>query len=198
MLKSLILLMMGVVLLSISSGCARLEAEEKSIQLQDLTRAYRKAIRWSEFEVAKNYIRHRDGSVFRYDKAFFESIKVTSMEISKRDVSIDFLSVSSYGNSTRSSRNPKIQQDLTCEISGLDVVLVEDIVDTGTPLKHIYDVLEQRTPPSLRTVALLDKPSRRVTQISHSYVGFKISDKFVVGYGLDYSPHFRNRPDISS
>ena len=116
----------------------------------------------------------------------------------KRDVSIDFLSVSSYGNSTRSSRNPKIQQDLTCEISGLDVVLVEDIVDTGTTLKHIYDVLEQRKPHSLRTVALLDKPSRRVTQISPSYVGFKISDKFVVGYGLDYSQHFRNRPDICS
>jgi len=91
MLKSLSLLMMGVVLLSISSGCARLEAEEKSIQLQDLTRAYRKAIRWSEFEVAKDYIRHRDGSVFHYDKAFFESIKVTSMEISKRDVSMENL-----------------------------------------------------------------------------------------------------------
>lgn len=86
--KVLILLLMGTVLLGVSSGCARLEAEEKSIQLQDLTRAYRKAIRWSEFEVAKEYIRHRDGSEFHYDKAFFEGIKVTSMEIIKRDVSM--------------------------------------------------------------------------------------------------------------
>ena len=78
-------------LLGFSSGCARLEAQEKSIQLQDLSAAYRKAIRWSEFEVAKHYIRHRDGSGFDYDKAFLEGIKVTSMEIVKHDVSIENL-----------------------------------------------------------------------------------------------------------
>ena len=89
--KYLILLMIGTVLIGMSSGCARLEAEEKSLQLQDLTRSYRKAIRWSEFEVAKDYIRHRDGSEFHYDKVLFGGIKVTSMEITKRNVSMENL-----------------------------------------------------------------------------------------------------------
>ena len=89
--KSLILLIVTVMLSAGSSGCARIEAQQRSIQLQDLTSAYRKAIRWSEFEVAKDYIRHRDGSGFEYDKVFLEGIKVTSMEITKRDVSMEKL-----------------------------------------------------------------------------------------------------------
>ena len=89
--KSLILLVIGMMLLSVSSGCARLKAEEKALQLQDLTSAYRKAIRWSEFEIAKGYIRHRDGSGFDYDKEFHEGVQVTSMETIKRDVSIEDL-----------------------------------------------------------------------------------------------------------
>ncbi len=89
--KSLNLLILTVMFLGFSSGCARFEAEERSVQIQDLSSAYRKAIRWSEFEVAKDYIRHRDGSEFDYDKVFHERIKVTSMEIIKRNVSIENL-----------------------------------------------------------------------------------------------------------
>ena len=114
----------------------------------------------------------------------------------ERDVSVDFLGVSSYGPSTESSGEVKIQKDLDHEIGGLDVVLVEDIIDTGITLNYLCDVLRQRKPRSLRVAALLDKPSRRVVEVSPSYVGFEIPDKFVVGYGLDYNQRYRNRPDI--
>ncbi|MBG99258.1 MAG: hypoxanthine phosphoribosyltransferase [Solibacterales bacterium] len=113
-----------------------------------------------------------------------------------RDVSVDFLGVSSYGLSTKSSGKIKIQQDLTHKIEGVDVVLVEDIIDTGTTLSYVCNILKQRNPHSLRIATLLDKPSRRVVKISPSYVGFEIPDKFVVGYGLDHSQYFRNRSDI--
>ena len=89
--KGLTVTIVMLMLLGFSSGCARLEAEEKSLQLQDLTRAYRKAIRWSEFEVANDYIRHRDNSGFEYDKTFHDGIRVISIEISKRDVSMENL-----------------------------------------------------------------------------------------------------------
>ena len=113
-----------------------------------------------------------------------------------RDVSVDFISVSSYGLSTESSGKVKIQQDLTHEIEGVDVVLVEDIIDTGITLSYVCSVLKQRNPRSLRIATLLDKPSRRTVKIYPAYVGFEIPDKFVVGYGLDHSKYFRNRPDI--
>ena len=114
----------------------------------------------------------------------------------ERDVSVDFLGVSTYGSSTESSGEVKIQKDLDHEIGGLDVVLVEDIIDTGITLNYLCDVLRQRKPRSLRIAALLDKPSRRVVEVSPSYVGFEIPDKFVVGYGLDYEQRYRNRLDI--
>lgn len=114
----------------------------------------------------------------------------------QRDILVDFLDVSSYGSSTESSGKIQIQQDLSHEISGVDVVLVEDIIDTGTTLNYLFDALMQRKPHSLRIAVLLDKPSRRMAKISPSYVGFEIPDKFVVGYGLDHSQRFRNRPDI--
>ena len=114
----------------------------------------------------------------------------------ERDVSVDFLGVSSYGPSTESSGEVKIQKDLDHEIGGLDVVLVEDIIDTGITLNYLCDVLRQHKPHSLRVAALLDKPSRRVVEVSPSYVGFEIPDKFAVGYGLDYDQRYRNVPDI--
>ena len=114
----------------------------------------------------------------------------------ERDVSVDFLGVSSYGPSTESSGEVQIQKDLDHEIGGLDVVLVEDLIDTGVTLNYLCDVLRQRKPRSLRVAALLTKPSRRVVEVPVSYVGFEIPDKFVVGYGLDYDQRYRNLPDV--
>jgi hypoxanthine phosphoribosyltransferase len=113
-----------------------------------------------------------------------------------RDVSIDFIGIASYGRNTSSSGEVRVTKDLDNEIAGLDVLLVEDIIDTGITLAYLCHVLEQRKPNSLRVAALLDKPSRRVRQVEPAYTGFQIPDQFVVGYGLDYAERYRNLPDI--
>ena len=113
-----------------------------------------------------------------------------------RDVSVDFLGAKSYGLSTTTSAEVKINKDLDHEIAGLDVLLVEDIVDTGLTLNYLCQVLQQRQPRSLRVVTLLDKPSRRIKAVELAYVGFEIPDRFVVGYGLDYAQRYRNLPGI--
>lgn len=118
--------------------------------------------------------------------------------IKKIDVplSIDFIAVSSYGKSTRSSGIVRILKDLDEEIDGKDVLIVEDIVDTGLTLKFIADNLLSRNPASLKVCCLLDKPSRRKIEVCVDYVGFEIPDAFVVGYGLDYAQKYRNLPYI--
>jgi len=108
------------------------------------------------------------------------------------DLSIDFLTVSSYGNGTTSSNAVRLLKDLTHSIEGRDVVLVEDIVDTGFTLSAMRDWLQQGNPHSLATVALLDKPTRRRVPVPVEFVGFTIEDRFVVGYGLDYAGRYRN------
>ena len=113
-----------------------------------------------------------------------------------RDVSVDFLGAKSYSSSTTTSGEVKINKDLDHEIAGLDVLLVEDIVDTGLTLNYLCQVLQQRQPRSLRVVTLLDKPSRRIKAVELAYVGFEIPDRFVVGYGLDYAQRYRNLPGI--
>ena len=113
-----------------------------------------------------------------------------------RDVSVDFLAANSYGSSTTTSGEVKITKDLDHEIAGLDVLLVEDIVDTGLTVNYLLQVLQQRRPRSLRVVTLLDKPSRRLQPVPLAYVGFEIPDRFVVGYGLDYAQRYRNLPDV--
>lgn len=111
-------------------------------------------------------------------------------------VTLDFMAVSSYGKGTSSSGEVRLLKDLDSRIEGRDVIIVEDIVDTGLTLTYLQDILRARAPRSLRTAALLSKPSRRRVDVPVEYIGFEIEDYFVVGYGLDYDEHFRNLPYI--
>jgi len=113
-------------------------------------------------------------------------------------VEVDFIEVSSYGNSTESSREVRIMKDLRGEIEGRDVLLVEDIVDTGYTLKHVLEILGTRHPRRIEVCALLDKPSRREVDVKAKWIGFEIPDTFVVGYGIDYAQRNRNLPHIGS
>lgn len=107
-------------------------------------------------------------------------------------VEVDFMEVSSYGNERVSSREVRILKDLRGQIEGRDVLVVEDIVDTGYTLSHVISLLKSRKPKRLKTIALLDKPSRREVDFKADYIGFEIPDEFVVGYGIDYAQRNRN------
>jgi hypoxanthine phosphoribosyltransferase len=111
--------------------------------------------------------------------------------------SLDFMAVSSYAHSTSSSGQVQLLKDLGAGIEGRDVVIVEDIVDTGLTLTYLQQILRARAPRSLRTACLLSKPSRRKVEVTVEYIGFEIEDKFVVGYGLDYAEQYRNLPYIA-
>lgn len=111
-------------------------------------------------------------------------------------VTMDFIAISSYGRSTKSSGVVRILKDLDREITGEHVIIVEDIVDTGLTLHYLMDILESREPKSLRVCSLLDKPERRKVDFQPDYVGFEIPDEFVVGYGLDFADDYRNLPEI--
>jgi len=122
-------------------------------------------------------------------------------ELAKRitvPVYLDFMSVSSYGSETISSGAVKIIKDLDSPLKGKDVIVVEDIVDTGRTLSYLLGMLQNREPASLRLCTLLDKPDRRVTDVLVDYTGFVIPDKFIVGYGLDYDQKYRNLPYIGT
>ena len=109
---------------------------------------------------------------------------------------IDFMSVSSYGKGSTSSGQVQITKDLSEDISGMDVIVVEDILDSGNTLSYLLRILEQRHPASIRLCTLLDKPDRRKVEVAVHYSGFTIPDAFVVGYGLDYAERYRNLPYI--
>lgn len=111
---------------------------------------------------------------------------------------LDFLAVSSYGGSTRSSGSVKIIKDIDIDISGYDVLLIEDILDSGRTLKYVSDMLKTRGAASITICTLLDKPARRVVDLKADYVGCSVPDEFVVGYGLDYDQHYRNVPYIGA
>lgn len=120
-------------------------------------------------------------------------------ELAKRiklDVSLDFMSASSYGSGTESSGLVRIVKDLDEPLKDKEVIVVEDIVDSGRTLSYLLKMLSERGPKSLKLCTLLDKPSRRVTDVDVAYTGFKIPDEFVVGYGLDYDQMYRNLPYI--
>lgn len=121
-------------------------------------------------------------------------------ELAKRlelPVTLDFMSVSSYGNDTKSSGVVRIVKDLDEPLAGKDVLIVEDIIDSGRTLSYLIEVLKQRGPESIRLCTLLDKPERRVKkQVTVDYTCFTIPDEFVVGYGLDYAQKYRNLPYI--
>lgn len=120
-------------------------------------------------------------------------------ELAKRitvPVSMDFMSVSSYGDGTASSGVVKIAKDLDESLEGKHVMVVEDIIDSGRTLSYLLEILEKRNPASMKLCTLLDKPDRRVNKVDVNYVGFEIPDEFVVGYGLDYAQKYRNLPYI--
>ena len=120
-------------------------------------------------------------------------------ELAKRitvPVSMDFMSVSSYGDGTTSSGVVKIAKDLDESLEGKDVLVVEDIIDSGRTLSYLLEILKKRNPNSMKLCTLLDKPERRVMDVNVDYVGFNIPDEFVVGYGLDYAQKYRNLPYI--
>ncbi|SIO20877.1 hypoxanthine phosphoribosyltransferase [Rhodovulum sp. ES.010] len=116
----------------------------------------------------------------------------------RRPVEVDFIETSSYGNATESSREVRILKDLRGKIEGRDVLVVEDIVDTGHTLSHVLHLLQARAPRRLECCALLDKPSRREVGVKATWVGFEIPDEFVVGYGIDYAQLNRNLPFIGA
>lgn len=113
-----------------------------------------------------------------------------------RPVRLDFIGISSYGKRKSSSGEVKLTKDLDGSVEGADVLVVEDIVDSGITLNYLSHVLAQRNPRSVRIAALLDKPTRRVCKVDVAYVGFEIPDEFVVGYGLDFAEQYRNLPDV--
>ena len=113
-----------------------------------------------------------------------------------RPVTLDFMSVSSYGDDTKSSGVVKIVKDLDQPLEGKDVLIVEDIIDSGRTLSYLLRILKGRHPASIKLCTLLDKPERRVVDVDVEYVGFQIEDKFVVGHGLDYDQQYRNLPYI--
>ena len=109
---------------------------------------------------------------------------------------LDFMAVSSYGHSTKSSGVVKIIKDLDVTVEGRDVLIVEDIIDSGLTLSYLIDVLERRNAKSVTVVTLFDKPARRTVELEADYTGFTIPDEFVVGYGLDYAEKYRNLPFV--
>lgn len=120
-------------------------------------------------------------------------------ELAKRitvPVTIDFIQASSYGSGTQSCGQVNIKKELDESIEGLNVIVIEDIVDSGRTLSSLYSNLSARNPASIELCTLLDKPERRVTEVHVKYVGFNIPDEFVVGYGLDYAQEYRNLPYI--
>jgi hypoxanthine phosphoribosyltransferase len=114
----------------------------------------------------------------------------------KTELTIDFMSVSSYGSGTTSSGGVKIKKDLSVDITGRDVLIVEDIIDSGNTLYNLKKLLNSRLPSSVNIITLLDKPDRREVPMEPDYKGFVIEDEFVVGYGLDYAENYRNLPYV--
>lgn len=122
-----------------------------------------------------------------------------SCELAKRltvPVTLDFMSVSSYGDDTKSSGVVRLVKDLDEPLEGKDVIVIEDIIDSGRTLSYLLENLSSRNPKSLRLCTLLDKPDRRVRDVKVDYTGFEIPDEFVIGYGLDYAQRYRNLPYI--
>ena len=149
-------------------------------------------------EIAKQITKDYEGKEVRLICILKGSVFFTC-ELAKRievPVTLDFMCVSSYGDGTESTGRVKIVKDLDENIEGKDVIVIEDIIDSGRTLSHLLEVLKVRKPASVKLCTLLDKPERRVVDVKVDYCGFEIPDKFVVGYGLDYAQKYRNLPYI--
>ncbi len=130
--------------------------------------------------------------ILKGSSVFFSDL-IRSM---KTTLTVDFMEVSSYGSGTKSSGELTIKKDLSTDITGRDVLIVEDIIDSGNTLYNLKKLLISRTPASVNIVTLLDKPARREAPIEPEYTGFVIEDEFVIGYGLDYAEEYRNLPYV--
>lgn len=139
-----------------------------------------------------------DGPIYLVSilKGAFMFVADLARAIKRPSVRIEFMAISSYGAEKTSSGQVKVTRDLDVNIEGQDVLIVEDIIDSGVTLSYLTRVLQQRRPKSLEIVTLLDKPERRIQPVNVKYVGFRIPDEFVVGYGLDYAEDYRNLSDI--
>jgi hypoxanthine phosphoribosyltransferase len=129
-------------------------------------------------------------------KGAFVFVADLARALKRPSVRIEFMAISSYGNEKTSSGQVKVTRDLDVNIEGHNVLIVEDIIDSGVTLSYLTRILEQRRPKSLEIATLLDKPQRRIQPVNVKYVGFQIPDEFVVGYGLDYAEDYRNLSDI--
>jgi hypoxanthine phosphoribosyltransferase len=130
-------------------------------------------------------------------KGAFVFLSDLSRALALRPITLDFIAVSSYGAATKSSGEVRLLKDLDAPLQGRDVIIVEDIVDTGLTLAYLQEVLRARGPKTVRTACLLSKPARRKVEVQVEYIGFTIDDHFVVGYGLDYAEQYRNLPYIA-
>jgi hypoxanthine phosphoribosyltransferase len=139
-----------------------------------------------------------DGPIYLISvlKGAFIFVADLARALQRPNIRIEFMAISSYGSSKSTSGQVKVTRDLDVSIEGQQVLIVEDIIDSGVTLTYLKRLLEQRHPKSLDIVTLLDKPERRVQPVEVRYVGFKIPDEFVVGYGLDYAEDYRNLSDI--
>ena len=120
-----------------------------------------------------------------------------SKRIRKNNITFQFMEVSSYGNEFESSGKINVKKDISCDIEGKNILIIEDIIDTGTTLSYLREYLKQKNPKSLRITTLLSKPSRRLVDVPVDYIGFTIEDKFVLGFGLDLEQNYRNLPYIA-
>ncbi|MDY5884114.1 MAG: hypoxanthine phosphoribosyltransferase [Roseburia sp.] len=153
-----------------------------------------KRVREMAAEISKDY-----GDETVYMVCILKGSIFFTCDLAKRitsPVEMDFMSVSSYGSGTSSCGVVKIVKDLDVSLEGKNVLVVEDIIDSGRTLSYLLDILKKRNPKSLKLCTLLDKPDRRVVEVDVDYVGFEIPDEFVVGYGLDYDQHYRDLPYI--
>ncbi|MCI5920297.1 MAG: hypoxanthine phosphoribosyltransferase [Roseburia sp.] len=153
-----------------------------------------KRVREMAAEISKDY-----GDETVYMVCILKGSIFFTCDLAKRitsPVEMDFMSVSSYGSGTSSCGVVKIVKDLDVSLEGKNVLVVEDIIDSGRTLSYLLDILKKRNPKSLKLCTLLDKPDRRVVDVDVDYVGFEIPDEFVVGYGLDYDQHYRDLPYI--
>ena len=146
-------------------------------------------------QIAQDYA-GRDLHVIAVLKGSFVFLADLVRAIPKDDLSVDFLGLSSYGVSTKSSGVVRVTQDLSLPIEGRNVLVVEDIIDTGLTMKYLMDNLETRRPASLEICTLLHKPDNTEAEVGMKYIGFTIPNEFVIGYGLDYAERFRNVPYI--
>jgi hypoxanthine phosphoribosyltransferase len=156
----------------------------------------RERIRTLAAEIAATYARDEDLHLVCVLKGAFMFLSdlVRAME---RPVTLDFMAVSSYAKGTTSSGEVRLVKDLDYGLEGRNVLIVEDIVDTGLTLHYLQEILRARSPRTLRTACLLSKPSRRQIDVVVDFIGFTIEDRFVVGYGLDFAEHYRNLPQIA-